>query len=418
MKKILVVEDSRVVGTLLGNKLCKAGYKMVWAESMAQALALLGEEDADFFCAILDFSLPDAPDGAIIPEVVARGIPALVFTGNICNRVRELAWGNSVVDYVLKDNPFSYDYLVDMVRRLERNQTIKVLVVDDSAFSRKMMADLLRVHLLEVHTAANGREAMALLADHPDIALVIADFHMPEMDGFALTQAIRQRFSREDLAIIGISSSCTDRTMPARFIKYGANDFIVKQSFLAEEFYSRVNQCLDDLENIRRLREAAVRDFLTGLYNRRYFFDFGHKLFANVARKNITLTCGMIDIDLFKNVNDTYGHDVGDVALRHIADIMARRMRETDLVARMGGEEFCVLAVNADAASVPALFEDLRRRVAEAALDIGGGQRIGLTVSIGVAGSDDVFSLEEMVKRADERLFLAKQAGRNRVVAG
>ncbi len=414
-KQILLVEDSKVVGTLLGNKLCQAGFKVVWVESMAKAMAVLDLGRTDFFCAVLDFSLPDAPDGEIIPRLVARDIPSLVFTGNLSNTVRELAWGNNVVDYVLKDNPFAYDYIVATVRRLERNLTTKVLVVDDSTFSRQMMADLLRVQLLMVYTAGNGREAMAVLDEHPDIKLVITDFHMPEMDGFKLTQSIRQRASREEVAIVGISSD-TDRTMAARFIKYGANDFIIKQSFLAEEFYSRVNQCLDDLENIRRLRDAAVRDFLTGLYNRRYFFDFGHKLFANAARKNITLTCAMIDIDYFKRVNDTYGHDVGDVALRHIADILAHRLRESDLVARIGGEEFCVLAVNVDAASVRTLCEELRQRVADSPLKLCEGQSVPLTVSIGVAVSGDAFSLEEMVKRADERLYRAKQSGRNRVV--
>ncbi|MDH5298518.1 MAG: diguanylate cyclase [Desulfobulbaceae bacterium] len=416
VRKILVVEDSNFVGTLLQEKLRRARYTTVWTKSKAETVELLDGGGHDFFCAILDFKLPDAQDGSVIGEVVGRGIPGIVFTGDLSTEVRDLVWAKNVVDYVLKDNAYAPDYLIGMLKRLERNELTKVLVVDDSGFFCQVIANLLKIQKFKVFTAGNGREALAVVAQHPEIRLVVTDYQMPEMDGLQLTQALRAKYAREDMSIIGISAK-GEHIMAARFIKYGANDFIIKQSFLTEEFYSRVNQCLDNLENIRLIREAAIKDFLTGLYNRRYFFDVGHKLFANMARQNITLTCCMIDIDFFKKVNDTYGHEVGDLTLRHISDILRTRMREGDIVARLGGEEFCILAVNVDPAAVAGLFEDLRRRVEEAPVNIGGGQQLAVTVSIGVA-APGAYSLEEMVRMADEQMYLAKKSGRNQVVVG
>ena len=106
------------------------------------------------------------------------------------------------------------------------------------------------------------------------------------------------------------------------------------------------------------MRNLANRDYLTGLYNRRYLFEAGHGLFENARRDNLDLAVAVIDIDHFKRINDIYGHDVGDVALIAMAKVLAASFRTTDLVARLGGEEFCVLAVNPQAALV--LMERLR----------------------------------------------------------
>lgn len=238
---------------------------------------------------------------------------------------------------------------------------------------------------------------------------------MPAMNGLQLTQAIRRTHSRDDLAIIGISAQ-GDQIMAANFIKYGANDFLIKQIFLTEEFYCRVNQCLDIISNIQQIKDAAIKDYLTGLYNRRYFFDFGAKLFAAAVRQKFTLACGMIDLDFFKKVNDTYGHDAGDRTLRHVGTLLSQRMRDTDLLARLGGEEFCILAVAVSPAKVEQLFEDIRRLLAETPVDLGGGKSISITASIGVATGGGAYSLEEMVRSADQQLYAAKNNGRNQVM--
>lgn len=416
-KQILVVEDNPFVGALLRNKLQVARYSVVWVKDLAESLKVLDSGEYDFFAAILDFGLPDAPFGEIIDHVVQRGIPSVVFTGSMSDEVRSTVWMKNVVDYVLKDNSHSPDYLVAAIKRLERNIHTKVLVVDDSSFFRQVIVDLLKVHCFQVLTAIDGDDALAVVAANPDIKLVITDYSMPEMDGFKLTQRLRTKYSKDEMAIIVISSE-GQNLLAAKFIKYGANDFIIKQTFLTEEFYGRVNQCMDGLEDVRKIRDAAIRDYLTGLFNRRYFFDVGYKLFASAVRKSIVLSCAMIDIDNFKMINDTYGHEVGDQVLQHIARILDARMRSSDIVARVGGEEFCVLAVNVECGNVKGLFDELRQRVADMPLDLGDGQQLQLAVSIGVSVNNCVFSLEELLNAADKQLFIAKQQGRNQVVVG
>ena len=415
MKRILVVEDTQLFGGIIEKKLSEeTGYKTTWVKSMEQALTVLNETGADFFAAVLDFNLPDAPDGEVIDAVIERGIPGIVFTGNLSEKVRETVWSKNVVDYALKDDPRSLDYIVTMLKRLEKNKHIKVLVVDDTVFFRKILMDLLKVHQYQVFNAANGLEALEVIRQHPDIKLLVTDNNMPKMDGLTLTQKVREEFDREQLAIIGISSE-GDNVMAARFIKNGANDFLIKQSFLTEEFYCRVTQNIETLEHIHKVKEAAIKDFLTGLYNRRYFFDTGSKLFAGAMRNQRDLSCCMADIDHFKNVNDTYGHDVGDLALQHVSSILKNRMRETDIVARIGGEEFCILSADMNPKEARSIFEGLRRQIADSSIDIGKDRTIRVTISMGVITVPDS-SLEKMVNSADALLYEAKEGGRNRVI--
>jgi len=414
METVLIVEDTSFFGLMIKDKLkAETAFEAIWVRSMTEAVAVLDEAGNNFFAAILDFNLPDAPHGEIVDEVVARHIPVIVFTSDLSEEVRELVWSKNVADYALKDDSQSLDYIISMLNRIRKNAGIKVLAVDDSMLFRKILTDLLKIHRYNVLIACNGVEALEVLEKHPDVKLVITDFSMPEMDGFTLTRKIRERYNKNQLAIIGISSEGKN-LLAARFIKSGANDFIIKQSFLTEEFYSRVTQNIENLEHIQMLKDASVKDFLTGLYNRRYFFDVGQKLFANAARKNLTLGCAMVDIDHFKKVNDIYGHEAGDLALCHVSSILKNRMRESDIVARVGGEEFCILAVNINAENPGELFEELRRKVAEYPIDIG-GQSIKVAVSIGVA-TELASSLDDMVCHADKLLYKAKNSGRNQVI--
>ncbi|MEE4356011.1 MAG: diguanylate cyclase [Desulfococcaceae bacterium] len=416
METVLIVEDSVFFGFVIQNKLREeTRFEMQWVRSMSEAVAALDKTGNNFFAAILDFSLPDAPCGEIIDEVAGRGIPVIVFTSDLSEEVRELVWSKSVADYALKDDSQSLDYIVSMLSRIRKNPGIKILVVDDSVFFRKIISDLLRVHRYQVLNACNGIKALKIIDKHPDIKLVITDFSMPEMDGFTLTTKIRERYSKNELAIIGISSEGKN-ILAARFIKNGANDFIIKQSFLTEEFYSRVTQNIENLEHIQMLKDSSVKDFLTGLYNRRYFFNAGRKLFANATRDRRNLTCVMLDIDHFKKVNDTYGHEAGDAVLCHVSSILRNRMRETDIVARLGGEEFCILAVNMDKEYSAELFEELRGNIAASPTNIR-GQIIPVTVSMGVT-TEPADSLDLMVRNADGLLYRAKNSGRNKVIMG
>lgn len=413
MEQILLVEDSMMFGKLTKIKLeAEFDRPVYWTKSLSETVELLDLAKNNFSVALLDLNLPDAPNGEVIDLVVKRGITSFVFTSNMSNTVRDQVWSKKVADYILKDDPNSLDYIIAAMKRLDSNQDSLILIVDDSKFYRTQIAELLYVQKFRVITVNNGQDALKALLKYPEIKLIITDFNMPQMDGCQLCRKIRVNFPPERLAIIGISSE-DDKSIGARFIKSGANDFIIKQSFLVEEFYSRVNHCVESIDLYKQIKEASIKDFLTGLYNRRYFFDSGETLFASSKREQIHLVCAMVDIDFFKKVNDTYGHDVGDLVIQQVATLLQDRTRATDIVTRFGGEEFCILAVNMNLAETEKIFNDLRMCIENTpVLFDNKTKQLYVTVSIGIC-TEKTESLEQMTKVADNLLYMAKESGRN-----
>ncbi len=426
MEKLLLVEDHAIFGKMTRTILEKEfAWPVTWTQSLSETVALLEKSTDHFTAAVLDFDLPDAMKGEIIDAVVKEGIPSIIFTASIGDGIREYVWSKKVVDYIFKDDPNCLDYLVSSIRKLITNQEKIILLVDDSSFFRKALSDLLQVQQYQLITASTPAKALKALKNYPDIQLVLTDFNMPEMDGCQLCKVIRKTKKKDDLAIIGISAE-GDKTMAARFLKSGANDFIVKQSFITEEFYCRINQCLENIDLIRQAKLAAISDFLTGLYNRRYFFEQGEVVFREAKKASLPLGCAMIDIDLFKQVNDTYGHGVGDQVLQALSKILKAFVKKNELLARLGGEEFCIL-VPADPKGVSdkseSVLDDLEARFNQLRSDIENtkffhGERrqlLQITVSIGISHQTDQ-DFSHLLKTADQKLYEAKENGRNQVV--
>jgi DNA-binding response OmpR family regulator len=262
VSRILIVEDSAVFSNLVKKEIeTKLGMTVALTKSYAETEKLLMDmEEENFFSeenfslAILDLNLPDASSGKIVDLIRSKSMPAIVFTGESDDKVRELVWSKEIVDYVYKRGKQDVQYLVALIKRIHANRSIKILVVDDSTVFRTKICTLLELHLYQVVQAGDGIEALKKIQENPDIALVITDYEMPKMDGFALTQKIREKHDRNEIAIIGVSGR-GDQGFSARFLKNGANDFIIKP-FIAEEFYCRVAQNVENIENYRRLKQV------------------------------------------------------------------------------------------------------------------------------------------------------------------
>jgi len=411
--KVLVVEDSRSINGLLSKSITSQLHiDVVSANSMQQAQQILEQQADQFFVAILDLNLPDAPDGEVVDAVLEFGVPPIILTGSMSDNLHDEMMDKPIIDYVIKRNLNEIEYVIALVKRLRDNQGRKALVVDDSRSSRLVLAALLKRHYFEVYTACDGVDALNVLAQHNDIQLLVTDFNMPKMDGIELTSKVRATYTRSELAIIGISAF-GGGTTSVKFLKAGANDFITRP-FLHEEFYCRINQNIDAISSYCRLRDTANRDYLTGLYNRNYLFNTGNKLFENAKRDNITLTVAMIDIDHFKTINDTHGHHIGDLALKHVAAIFKQQLRESDVICRIGGEEFCLICVNANATQSDQLLTKFLDIIQHHPLQIH-TTRIPITVSIGYC-TELGTTLDEMINNADTALYEAKGEGRNQVV--
>ena len=414
MSRTLIVEDSKAFAHYLRKEFeDDLRTDVVLAHTFAEAKKILEDYGAaNIDLALLDLNLPDAPNGEVTPYMVKAGIPSIVFSGTYSEKLRDLLFRMGVLDYVVKENQASVRYLKTIAKRTLQNKGIQVLVVDDSVAIRKMVGDMLRLYNLTVFEAKNGNQALETLKEYPDIRLVITDYFMPDMDGYEMIKAIRQLKEREGLQIIGMSSG-NDPTLTAKFLKGGANDFISKP-FLREEFFCRITQNLELTSQIMDLQDAAIKDPMTQLHNRRYFFESATNLHSSAARGQITATVAVLDIDNFKNVNDTFGHTAGDSVIRAVANILKDFTRDTDVICRYGGEEFVIFAVNMLPDFTEEYFERLRTQVEDLEL-YDRDEKIDVTISIGVCDRQ-LPTLEDMIKEADACLYQAKEAGRNRVL--
>ncbi|WP_180957211.1 response regulator [Shewanella sp. 11B5] len=406
--RVLIVEDSTTVSKILKHMIVQdLGYHVDIAPDMSSALTFL--EENQYFVVVADLNLPDASDGDIVKLVASYSTPCIVLTSNLDAAQRREILKLSIVDYIPKDKRHSYQYVVKLIDRLYRNQDVKVLVADDSLVSRKFVKMLLEQHLFKVIEANDGEEALAVLEVQPDIQLLITDYNMPKVDGVELVLRVREQFNREDIAIIGLSND-NDESLSAKFIKNGANDFLQKP-FVHEEFHCRVLNTLDSLDMMRNLWRKANRDYLTKAYTRRYFFG---QYQQNDSEQKL-LSVALLDIDFFKKINDTYGHDVGDEVLIEFVQRLENAFAANFTVARFGGEEFVVAFKGLDAIKASLLVNKFREQCESNPIRTSAGD-LPVSFSCGVSTVSNE-TLDRALQRADELLYKAKNAGRNRVVS-
>ncbi|HLP71210.1 MAG TPA: diguanylate cyclase, partial [Rhizobium sp.] len=231
--------------------------------------------------------------------------------------------------------------------------------------------------------------------------------------GYELTRRIRRVHTSDRVRIIGISSSA-DRLLSASFLKAGANDFVYRP-FVVEELQCRIGHNVETLSQIRQLRLAAFSDYLTGLRNRRHFFDEGPAIVASCLDRDEPCSMAMLDIDHFKRLNDTYGHEIGDRVLKAVATRLRETLDDTDhMLARLGGEEFGILLVGMDIQQASDFCEMLRHEIADVRVALDDAD-LGVTASIGVAQVEGQENFSNYLNAADQFLYLAKRYGRNRV---
>lgn len=307
----------------------------------------------------------------------------------------------------------------------------RVLVVDDDPMTAKLVSRYLVDDGYEVQTAENGVAAIQLLREE-DFHIVLTDWLMPEMDGLELCRAIR---SDESIGVsyIIVFTAQTEKSKLVEAFDASADDFLTKPVD-RKELLARVRagmRIVDLKENLARrereihkrnaqmailnnkLERLAITDELTGLFNRRHAMTKLDELWELATRYAHPLTCIMFDLDHFKRLNDTYGHAAGDAVLRSTASIALGASRGTDIVGRVGGEEFLVLCPNTDIAGAEILATRIRDVIAEG-ITVHDEHNLRITASLGVAMyHEGVSSPEELVKRADEALYQAKASGRN-----
>jgi len=412
MKPILVVEDSPMVVKIIRHVLSQSSLVQAsYASSFAEARECVEKAKVPFFAALVDLTLPDADNGEVVDYTLSLGIPTIVLTSSYDEKRRELLVNKGIVDYVTKEGRYSYEYALGTLHRLIRNSSIKVLVVDDSSVQRRIVSQLLGLHLFQVLEAEDGVEAIRVFLDNPDIKLIITDYNMPNMDGFDLIRNIRVKYEKTDLGIIGVSSE-SEGSLSAKFIKFGASDFL-KKPFNHEEFYCRINHNIDMIEMIEKIRDSANRDELTGIFHRQYFFKQGRDLYARACDNCTPIAAAVIDLDHFGEINDNYGNDFGDQLMR----VVAKQLEDAFgrfFIARADGQEFYVLMPGLDNDKALSYVGRVRQLLSGAAHNVEGTE-IAVTFTVGVSNKMGR-SLDDQMHNAMRCLKRAKEAGRDLVV--
>jgi len=409
---VLVIESSEAQSRYIKDSINRElGLTCLVAKDLGKLKQILTmHQSGESFIAVSNLVLPDAPSGEAVEYCRKRGIPTLILTSTFDPEVRTHILAKDVVDYVIKTGD-AIPQITTLIQRMIKNRGIGVLICDDSLVFRKEQRRLLELLQFKVYEANDGVQGLAMVELHKDIKLVLTDLQMPNMDGMALTVELRRQYSKKELAIIGLSAT-GDAHTAARFIKSGANDFLPKP-FIQEEFNLRVMQNVEILQQIAELYKMAHCDFLTDLFNRRHFFGKAQEI-LNKKANSAQISLAMFDIDHFKRVNDTYGHDTGDQVLKVFARILDEVCSPHGLVARLGGEEFSVLFSDLASAHARPILEKFRQQIESTPVNYE-GQEINMTVSIGLAsGPQD--KLDTFLADADQNLYVAKETGRNRVV--
>ena len=310
-----------------------------------------------------------------------------------------------------------------------------LLIVDDS----KSVRDAVQKALIDIGLftnlfyAENGIKALDILFKN-QVDFIITDVIMPGVDGFKLVSTIKNQEKYRNTPVIMLTGQ-KDSIDKIKGLELGASDYVtkpfdpgeliarvkvlIKMQELQEELTQK-NLFLKSLN--QKLEKIAITDELTGMFNRRYFFSRLVAEFERCKRFSQNLACVMIDIDHFKKINDTRGHQVGDIVLKKVGQIISESQRSYDIFARIGGEEFVGSLSNVDQKGALEFAERLRKKIESYNFLEEVGETLKATISIGIGiyphNNIAVENIDDIIKIADDALYKAKNSGRNMTVVG
>jgi diguanylate cyclase (GGDEF)-like protein len=297
-----------------------------------------------------------------------------------------------------------------------------VLIDDDPAIVR-LLKKILTDHGIEVITCSTAAEGLDAL-EQKAWEICILDRGLPDFDGIEICRRVKAE-SRFDARRVIMLSGYDSLDARVEALNLGADDYITKPFHPAEvlarvKASRRVVEMQQQLvEMARQLEELSGRDDLTGVFNRRHFRKTVTRAFDHFRRYKRPLSVAIIDVDHFKKVNDSFGHQAGDTVLAELAKRFGRSVRASDYLARYGGEEFVVLLPETQLGDAVTFGEKLRAAIAATPVRIGDGEALPVTVSVGTASlaHTQFDSAADMIRAADQALYRAKRNGRNRVEA-
>jgi diguanylate cyclase (GGDEF)-like protein len=294
----------------------------------------------------------------------------------------------------------------------------EILVVDDSPVYRKLFEQILSGEKYSLSFACNGSEALQIFHEKAP-SIVISDWMMPDFSGLELCERIRADKTSAYTYVILMTSN-TQKDGVVKGLEAGADDYLVKP-FDSSEMLARigVGRRIIDLhrqleQKSAQLEEVARTDVLTGLPNRRAIEEWASKQLKGASRHGFPVWVVLGDLDSFKEINDTFGHEAGDTVLRTFANTLKKLTRISDMCGRLGGDEFLSVISHVSTDNIELAINRFREQFSALSFPFV-GQSVNVTATFGVAGSEsgDLNDFDALVRKADEMLYEAKRAGRN-----
>ncbi len=421
--RLLIVEDSPAYSELMLEVADSIGLEADAVVSGEEAIRKL--ESSAYDLAIIDLHLPGM-DGLELCYRVRNNdggelIPLILITADPDNSLQEKAFDAGVTEIFHKTEAEPLQHaLASFISRIEQNLSGHILYVEDSPSVAELIRSWLSGAGLEV-THFTSADAALDAFKTGNFDLVISDIVVEgQLSGIGLLRTIRSLpDTRSEIPFLAVSGSL-DKQRKITILRQGADDLIEKPA-LREELLARIGnlitrkQLFDQvMEQQKKLQQLAITDSLTGLYNKGYLAEIGQQMLSGAERQRHPLSLIVMDLDYFKQVNDTYGHSSGDHILSSIGKLMKDSCRGEDLAGRFGGEEFVLVLPRCSLSNARDKAEQLRTSIQALNTD-----NIPVTASFGVTCTvkDQTASFADLFKQADEAMYKAKAEGRNRVAA-
>lgn len=449
--RVLIVDDIPTNVRLLEARLSAEYYDVVSAGSGPQALKIMESSDVDIV--LLDVMMPDMDGFEVCRRIKAnprtQHVPVVMITAldqpsdrvngldagaddfltkpvddvQLLARVKSLARLKSLTDELRARAMTGQQIAIeDAIRAMDKISTAggSILIVDtDQRHAERLKQYLTPEHDVDILTQP-ADAVFQVTGGHYELAMVAMS--LTDFDPLRVCSQIRTLEHTRNLPIILIADDA-DKPRVVRALDLGVNDFIsrpVERNELAARVRTQIRRqryAMELRQSVSNTMALAVTDDMTGLYNRRYFDRHLGVMLGKAQSQDRDMALMILDIDHFKSVNDSYGHDIGDAVLKEFASRLKRNIRGVDLACRFGGEEFVVLMPDTDFSQAELVAERVRQSISERVFEVNAGRPLSVTVSAGVTLNESASDTpESLIKRADVALYRAKREGRNRVV--
>mgnify|MGYP001767015836 CR=1 FL=1 len=415
MYTILHIEPGMLYKKVIQEICSELGAKCLGASGAREAFEVLKKENVNLILTAMELEGGSSYDFIrSVNESEFRTIPVVVFTSNDSLEDRTRMYELGITDYILKTS--GADTIRQNLGTFKREDTLTLrmkdlsyAVVDDSKVDRKMVERIFSFH--DIHNIDYYESGRGLVESGKEYDVYLIDFVLQDTSGDKIIMKLRE--SGSNSVVIAISGIDNIKTI-SRVLSIGASDYLVKP-FNYDLFIARLKTNIRSYLLFREveqktlaLEKMAITDTLTGLFNRGHIYDRLNQEVEKAERYGSKFSLLMLDIDNFKNINDSHGHQFGDEVLRVVADVIRLSTRSVDICGRYGGEEFMVIFPEVTLPGTIPVAERIRKGVEAVRFS---KDNVKITISGGAA--EYTGSIENLVKKADAQMYRAKESGKN-----